>query len=103
MVIFRFRPVSAQAGQPLCAVRVVGDHHARIASGAEVLGGEKRKASVMTDGPGSSPAVLGTERLGRIFYDGEPMALCDGHDGVHVGHLPIQMHGYDRPSSWSYS
>src|SRR5438105_10427256 len=88
MVIFRFRAVTAQAGQLLCAACVVGDHHARIPGSAEVLGREKGKASVMTDGPGSSAAVLGAERLSCIFYDDQPMSVRDGHDGVHLRHLP---------------
>src|SRR6185369_4064959 len=75
MVILGSRPVGAQASQPFGAGGVVGDDHAAVAGRRKILGGIERQATVVTDGPDTAPAVLGTDRLRSVLDYHESVSL----------------------------
>ncbi len=46
--------------------------------------------------PARRVAVFGADGLGGVFDDHEAVAAGDLQDGIHVGALPVEMHGNDR-------
>src|SRR6266567_7203296 len=102
MMVFRFGAVSTQALQFFSPSRIVGNNHSRIASSAEILGGEEGKASIVPHGAGSTAFVFGPNRLRRVFDDHKAMLPSDSHNFIHLRHLAVQMNWNDGPSLASY-
>ena len=93
---------AAVVGDEPCPVRQVGvarHDGAAVAEGAEVFAREKAGASHVAKGAGgalhSGALVHGTEALGVVFNEAQPMLLGPGHEGVHVGALPEEVHHDD--------
>ena len=70
-------------------------HHPAIAEAAEVFRREETEAAEVAYGAGATPLVFSADGLRCVLYDVEVVARCDLHNRVHVGHLPVKMHGDD--------
>ena len=91
----RSRAVDAQELQPVVEGGVVGQDHAGVAEGAQVLGGEEGEAAHVADRAAAAALVLGADGLGAILDDRDMAAPGDLHDGIHVGHLAEEVNGQD--------
>ncbi len=49
----------------------------------------------MADRAGAAAFEFGADRLGGVLDNHELMLLGDLHQGVHVGHLAVEVHGHD--------
>ena len=96
MVILPLLAPVAQHADPLGEVLVVGDHHAALAAGPEVLPGIEAEAAHVADGAHAPALVLRAVGLGSIFDDDEVMAAGDVQDGVEIRGLAMQVHRQDR-------
>ena len=93
---------------------VVADAHAVVAEQAEAVGERvvvgRREAALAghevlrrvqaehrrAEAPGAPAVVRGAVRLCGVLDDGEPVAVGDRHDRVHVGHEAVQVDRHDR-------
>jgi hypothetical protein len=98
VVVLRLAAVDAEDLQPLGERRVVGDAHAGIAEGTEVLGREERQAAdvAIAAGPATG-GIFRADGLGGVLDHAQAMTAGDRHQPRHVGELAIEMHGHDRP------
>ena len=77
---------------------IVGDTHAGIAEGAEVLGRKERQAPHVAEAAGPRPGRIGcTDCLRRVLDDLQLVATRERHQRRHVGHLAVQMHRHQGP------
>ena len=96
VVVLGLAAVHAQHVHALGERRIVGDAHAGIAEGAEVLGREERQAADVAEAAGAPLLrVRSADRLRGILDDLQPVAPRDLHERVHVGHLPVQVHRHE--------
>ena len=70
VVVLGFAAVHPQHAHALGERRILGDAHAGIAEGAQVLGREKRQAADVTEAAGAAPCGIGgADGLGGILDD----------------------------------
>src|SRR5437867_554620 len=81
---------------------VVGGDRSRLSTGAQVFSRIEAECRGAAHRPGLAPAVLllrkvlRTVRLAGVLDDDEVVLGRQLQDGVHVGHLPVQVHRDDR-------
>lgn len=78
----------------------VGVHRAAVTVGAEVLAGVEAGGADVADGAGPGLAAVGesvggTDGLGVVFHDVDAVFFGEGHDGLHVAALPVEVDGDD--------
>ena len=80
---------------------VIGGDGSRFTDGAEILSGIEAEGRGVAHRPGLAPAALllrevpGAMRLAGILDDDEVVPGRQVEDGIHVGHLPVEMRGDD--------
>ena len=91
------RPLAevAHGGQPLREGGVVGDDHAALHRGDDLVRIEAEAADV-AGGAHAPAAVARARRLARVLDDGEAAPARQRDDGIHVRGMPEQVHGQDR-------
>ena len=100
MEVLGLAAVHAQHFHVLGQAGIVGDTHAGIAEGTEVLGRKERQAPHIAEAAGARPGCIGcTDRLGRVLDDLQLVATRERHQRRHVGHLAVEMHRHQRPHS----
>ena len=75
---------------------VVRKNHPAFA-GSDRLGGLEAENAYRPQRTGDTPAIAGRKSLRRIFDDGDFARACEFQDVVHIAHVAVSMHGYDRP------
>ena len=98
VLIAGFGPVVAQHPRAVGKLIIISHQHAGITQCAEVLGrikAERTEITQATDRLVCAPRALG---LCSILNDLQAVFLRQGAHGVHVRHLPEEMHGNDRLS-----
>ena len=93
VVILGTVAVVAQEFDPVGQFRIVAHHHHPVADSPQILGGEKAKAAQMSHRTGPPPPVFRADCLRCVLDNAQSMCLGNGHDGIHIRHLAIQMHG----------
>ena len=73
------------------AILVVGDDHAALAAGGEVLGLCKREAAHVADRADGLAFILAADGLRAVLDNVQVMLAGNGHDAIHVTHNAIQM------------
>jgi len=73
----------------------MGRHHAAIAESPQVLRREEAEAAEMAERSSGLALELCADGLGCVLDHNQVVPQRDIHDAVHIGHLPIQVHGDD--------
>ena len=106
VVILRLAPVDAQDIHPLGQGGVIGDAHAGVAEGAEVLGREERQAADVAEAAGALVIrIFGADRLRGVLDHPQAVIAGEVHERKHVRGLAVEMHrheGFDRGRRCSY-
>jgi hypothetical protein len=91
VVLLRFavRPALPHLHREVVAV---GGDHAAIAHAAEVLAGVEAERAEVADRPAAAALVPRAVRLAVVFDHLQAVLRRDGHDGIHVGRLAVEMH-----------
>lgn len=96
VVVGHSRSMNSQHTAPLVFLFSLHRDNSGITTSAEILGGIERETAVVADGAEFSSFEFGANTLRGVFYNFQIVFFCDGHDGIHVGRLPKEMHRHDR-------
>ena len=94
-----FSAVSGKNSHPVGQLAVARDDTTRIAIGAEILAGIKRKGCSIAEGADQLAFVAGEVGLGQPSITQRSMLPAIAHDGVHVASLSIKVHRNDADRS----
>ena len=96
VVVFALCPVVGKAPYPRVQVGVAGHHGPSVAERTEVFAREKARGPHRPQHARRSldawAAPHGTEALGIVFHQVNPVLLGPGHEGIHVRTLAKQVH-----------
>ncbi len=96
MVILPLGAMGAQQPQPIGELVAAGGDEPCVAERAEVLAREEREATGQPERSGVPAADGAAERLRRVLDDRHGCGSRHLENRVHVGALPVEMHGHDR-------
>ena len=82
----------AQERDPSRQFRIIADDSTGLAISPEVLARVETEAAEIADRARAAAAPFCAVRLRRVLDDNELVPARDGHDRIHVGHLPVKMH-----------
>ncbi len=96
MVIFGSSPVQAKDIRLFSHGLILHSHQSAVSVGSEVFTWKKAEASEISDTSRPLSFVLGTDRLCCIFNHIQVVFFRQFHEGIHIGHLSIQMNRDNR-------
>src|SRR5215510_1615618 len=74
---------------------VIGDNHAAVTIGAQVLGGEETQAASHSKSTSWLITIARTDRLGTIFNHEHFVTRSNFHNAIHFARLSVQMNRND--------
>ena len=83
-----------------CQLIIIREDSPAVSVTTEVLRGEERRATDMSDGTGLlglavSKRVFSADRLTCVFHYKQMMLVCQRHDGFHVGALSEEVYRHN--------
>lgn len=93
----------AQSAEARVKVRRIGNDHAAIASGAEILGGIKADAGDVGERAGAASFICGADGLGVVFDKRQFVVFCDFAQRVHVCREAVKVNSDDGLGFWRNS
>ncbi len=101
VVVADLRAVSAQHLHLLGQLRVAGQDHPTVADPAQVLAGEEREATQVSQAARAAAMKGGSGGLGTVFDQTQSVAPGDRLQLLHRGGVPIQVDGHDGSGAGS--
>ena len=93
MLVFFLLPVVPQHFEALGNLAVIGDHDAAIAVSSQIFPGVKTKSRGVSQRSNPLALVARAMSLAGVFDHHQPVLVGKLSDGIHVGGVPVQMHG----------
>ena len=93
--VFVAGAVHMQEAEPIGQGSIVGSHDARIACGAEILGGEKAETAHQSEAANRAFGIARANGLGSVFDDGNAVRRSELKNRIHIGRQAKKMDGHD--------
>ena len=100
VVVLRLAAMHPQHTHPFRELGILRGAQTRIAESPQIFTGKERKAANVAECAGMFTALIGgTDGLGGILDHLETVLTGNGHQGVHVGRLTVQMDRHQGPDA----